>query len=88
MTAYRGNLNHTQKLKKKSYNKHVKPKTFAPGNNIWLNNRYVKTKRNHKLEAELFEFFSVLHSVKNQVYKLEVLKKWRIHNIFNVLLLE
>lgn len=46
------------------------------------------TKQNPKLEAKFFKLFSVLHSLRNQAYKLELLRKWKIHNIFYLLLLE
>ena len=40
------------------------------------------------MEAKLFEPFRVLHPVGKQAYKLELPKKWRIHNVFHVSLLE
>ena len=66
----------------------MKPKSYAPGNKIWLNSKYIKTKWNWKLEAKFFGPFRVLHPVGKQAYKLELPKKWRIHDIFHVLLLE
>ena len=46
------------------------------------------TKQNRKLEAKFFGSFRVLHIIGKQAYKLEFPRKWRIHNIFHVLLLE
>ena len=66
------NLHHFQELQKQAYNKSVKPKSYAPGNKIWLNTKYIKTKHNQKLEAKFFGPFWVLHSVGKQVYKLEL----------------
>ena len=40
------------------------------------------------MEAKFFRPFRVLHPVGKQVYKLELLRKWRIHDIFHVSLLE
>ena len=40
------------------------------------------------LEAKFLGFFWVLHPVDKQTYKLELLKKWRIHDIFYILLLQ
>ncbi len=34
------------------------------------------------------DFFRVLHAVGKQAYKLELLTKWKIYNIFYMLLLE
>ena len=66
----------------------MKPKSYAPGDKVWLNSKYIKTKRNRKLEAKFFGPFRVLHPVGKQAYKLELPKKWRIHNVFHVSLLE
>ena len=40
------------------------------------------------MEAKFFEPFRVLLPVEKQAYKLELPKKWRIHNVFNVSLVE
>ncbi len=53
-----------------------------------MDSKYIKTKRNQKLKAKFFEPFRILHPVGKQVYKIELLKKWRIHNVFHVSLLE
>ena len=53
-----------------------------------MNSKYIKTKRNRKLEAKFFGPFRVLHPVGKQAYKLELPKKWRIHDVFYMSLLE
>ena len=53
-----------------------------------MNSKYIKTKRNRKLEAKFFGPFRVLHPIEKQVYKLKLPKKWRIHDVFHVSLLE
>ena len=40
------NLHHAQKLQKRANNKGVKPKSYAPNDKVWLNSKYIKTKRN------------------------------------------
>ena len=40
------------------------------------------------MEAKFFESFRVLHLVGKQAYKLELPRKWRIHDVFYVSLLE
>ena len=55
---------------------------------ISLNSKYIKIKRNRKLEAKFFGLFQVLHPDGKQAYKLELLKKLRIHDVFHVSLLE
>ncbi len=88
MAVCRENLQHTQKLQKQYHNKHAKPRSYTPGEKVWLNSKYIKTKQNRKLEAKFFESFRVLHPVGKQAYKLELLKKWRIHDVFHESLLE
>ncbi len=66
------NLLHGQELQKRAYDKGVKSRSYAPGEKIWLNSKYIKIKRNKKLESKFFRPFRVLHAVKKQVYKLEL----------------
>ena len=82
------NLFHAQKLQKRAHNKGVKFKSYALGNKVWLNSKYIKIKQNQKLEVKFFGPFQILHPVEKQVYKLELPKKWKIHDIFHVPLLE
>ena len=88
MTVCQENLHHTQKLQKQAHNKSVKPRSYAPDDKVWLNSKYIKTKCNQKLEAKFFVPFQVLHSIEKQVYKLELPKRCRMHNVFHVSRLE
>ena len=63
MAACRKNLQHAQELQKQAHNKGTKPRSYAPGEKVWLNSKYIKTKRNRKLEAKFFRAFRVLHLV-------------------------
>ena len=49
MTIYQKNLYHAQKLQKQAHNRGVKPKSYTADDKVWLNNKYIKTKRNQKL---------------------------------------
>ena len=82
------NLHHAQELQKQAHNKDVKPKSYSPGGKVLLNSKYTKTKRNWKLEAKFFGPFQVLYFVDKQAYKLKLPKRWKIHNVFYVSLLE
>lgn len=82
------NLHHTQEFQKQAYNRRIKPGSYVPGDKVWLNSKYIKIKQNRKLEAKFFDLFQVLYSVGKQAYKLELLKKWRIHEVFHMFLLE
>ena len=88
MFVCRENLHHAQELQKRAHDKGVKPRSYAPGDKVWLNSKYIKTKRNRKLEAKFFGPFRVLHPVGKQAYKLELPRKWRIHDVFHVSFLE
>ena len=88
MIVCQKNLHHTQELQKWAHNKSTKPRNYAPGDKVWLNSKYLKTKQNWKVEAKFFGLFQILHLVEKQTYKLELPKKWRIHNVFHVSLLE
>ena len=87
MIVCKENLHHAQKLQKWAYNKGVKPRSYAPGDRVWLNSKYIKTKHNRKLEVKFFGPFRVFYPVKKQAYKLEFPRKWKIHNVFHVSLL-
>ncbi len=88
MAFCRENLQYAQELYKPYHNKHAKPRSYPLKNKVWLNSKYIKTKRNWKLKAKFFGPFWVLHPVSKQTYKIELPKKWRIHDIFHVSLLE
>ena len=88
MTVCSKNLYHAQKLQKRAYNKGVKSQSYISDNKVWLNSKYIKTKQNQKLEAKFFGPFQMLHLIRKQVYKLELPRKWRIHDVFYISLLE
>ncbi len=58
------------------------------GKNVWLNSKYIKTKRKKKLKSKFFGPFRVFYTVGKQAYKLELSTKWKIHDVFHVSLLE
>ena len=88
MAVCQQNLHHAQELQKRAHNKGVKPRSYALGNKVWLSSKHLRTKRNRKLEAKFLGLFRVLYPVGKQAYKLKLPKKWRIHDVFHVSLLE
>lgn len=66
----------------------MKPKCYIPSDKVWLNSKYIKTKQNCTFKAKFFGPFQELHLVRNLVYKLELPKKWKIHDVFHISLLE
>ena len=46
MTVCWENLHHAQELQKRAHDKGVKPRSYAPGDKVWLNSKYIKTKCN------------------------------------------
>ena len=63
MTVCQQNLHHAQELQKQAHDKGVKPRSYAPGDKVWLSSKHLKTKRNRKLEAKFLGLFRVLHLV-------------------------
>ena len=51
------NLLHAQDLQKRAYDKKMKPQSYILGENIWLNSKHIKTKKNWKLEVKFFRPF-------------------------------
>ncbi len=88
MVVCKENLQYTQELQKQYHDKHAKPRSYTPGDKVWLNSKYIKTKRNWKLKTKSFGPFRILYLVGKQPYKLELPKKWKIHDVFHVSLLE
>ncbi len=82
------NLLYAQELQKRVHDKGVKSHSYAPGEKVWLHSKYIKIKRNKKCESKFFEPFQVLHTVEKQAYKLDLSTKWKIYDVFHVLLLE
>ncbi len=59
----------------RAYDKGVKNYSYTPDKKIWLNSKYIKTKRNKKLESKFFGPLQVFYTVGKQVYKLELSTK-------------
>ena len=51
------NLLHVQELPKRANNKGIKSRSYIPGKKVWLNSKYIKIKRNKKLESKFFRLF-------------------------------
>ncbi len=51
------NLLYVQDLQKRAYDKQVKSQSYAPGEKVWLNSKYIKTKRNKMLKIKFFGLF-------------------------------
>ena len=82
------NPQHAQELQKRARNKSIKFRNYALNNKIWLNSKCIKIKQNLNLKTTFFGPFRVLHLVGKQVYKLKLPKKWKIYDVFHILLLE
>lgn len=63
MTIYCEKLHHAKIFLKKAYNKNIWPKSYASGDKLWLNNKYIQIKQNQKLKAKFFKPFLVLQPV-------------------------
>ena len=65
-------------------NEHTKFMSYKIENYVNLNDKNIKIKRNKKLKRKFFESFKIFECIENQIYRLNLLKRWRIHNVFHV----
>ena len=52
MAVYQQNLHYAQELQKQAHDKGVKPRSYVPGNKVWLSSKHLRTKQNRKLEVK------------------------------------
>ena len=45
MIVCKKNLYHAQEFQKRAHDKGVKPKSYAPGNKVWLNKKYIRANK-------------------------------------------
>ena len=88
VTVCQKNLHHVQKLQNQGNDKGVKPRSYVFSDKVWLNSKYIKTIQNQKFKAKFFKPFWVLHCIDKKAYKLKLPKRWRIHDVFYLSLLE
>ena len=83
------NLTHAQKQQIKYKNAWTKTTMhFDVRNYVNLNDKNIRIKRNKKLKWKFFEFFKILETIEDQTYRIDISKRWRIHNVFHVSFLE
>ena len=78
------NIFYVQELQKRAHDKGIKSRSYALGEKVWLNSKYIKTKRNKKLKSKFLGPFRVLYTVRKQAYKQELPTKWKIYDIFYI----
>lgn len=64
------------------YDKYTRTRSYAFDKKVWLNSKYIKTISYCKVKAKFFEVFRLIEPILKQVYKLLVLNKWKIYNVF------
>ena len=69
-------------------NEHTKSISYKIENYVNLNDKNIRIKRNKKLKWKFFESFEIFECIENQTYRLDLFKRWRIHNVFHVSLLK
>ena len=88
MRVLKDNLAFAQASQAKYKDFHFKVKEFSVGTYVNFNGKNIRTKRNKKLEWKSFGSFKIIERVYDQAYRLDLPKRWRIHNVFHVSLLE
>ena len=82
-------LKKAQEAQAKYYNKKYIPGTFKARDKIYLNSKNIKsTHLSKKLNYKYYRLFEIEEPVEKQAYWLKLPKKMKIHNVFNVSLLE
>ena len=88
MKELKMNLTESQELQTLYHNKHMKERSYRSGESVWLSEKHVKIKRNSKLEHKYLGPFEMVEAVGKYAYRLKLPRKWRIHPVFHVSLLE
>ena len=88
LNVLKTNLIHAQKQQIKYKNVKIKKANFKIENYVNVNDKNIRIKRNKKLEWKFFESFKIFDTIENQVYRINIFKRWRIHNVFHVSLLK
>ena len=89
LNVLKTNLAHAQEQQAKYKDARTKTSVeFQVGSYVNLNAKNIRTKRNKKLEWKSFGPFKVLETIGDQAYRIDIPKRWRIHNVFHVSLLE
>jgi Chromo (CHRromatin Organisation MOdifier) domain len=85
----RDNLSHTQEIMRNSYNRSKREAiVYKPGDKVWLDAQNLTTTRpNKKLDEKRFGPFEILEKVSFSSYRLKLPASWRIHPVFNEILL-
>ena len=88
MNVLKTNLAYAQEQQAKYKDARTKAQKFKVGSYVNVNGKNIRTKRNKKLEWKSFGPFKVLKEIGDQAYRIDIPKRWRIHNVFHVSLLE
>jgi hypothetical protein len=66
----------------------ITPRTFVPGDRVWLDARNLKIKTpSRKLSPRRYGPFEILKQVSPVTYRIKLPLSWKIHNVFHVDLL-
>jgi hypothetical protein len=82
-------LREAQRFQALYYDKKHKNYEFRAGDSVWLIARNIRTRRpSKKLDFQRLGPYKVTQRIGNQAYRLELPANFKIHNVFNVNLLE
>jgi hypothetical protein len=89
MTATQA-LEKTKDNMSKYYDQHRQPQPpYEKGNEVLLNAKNIRMVRpTQKLAPKLYGPFRILAKIGKRAYRLELPRRWRIHNIFHTSLLK
>lgn len=85
----RTELNYARQAYSEHADKHRLVSPFAVGQKVWLNRRHIDTTRpSRKLDHTRLGPFTILESIHDRAFKLDLPKSMKIHNVFHPSLLD
>ena len=71
-------------MKKQFDKKRQNPQRLKVRENVWLKNKNIQSNRpSKKLDQKRYRPFRILKDIGSEVFQLELLEGWAIHNMFN-----
>jgi len=78
-------MKEAQKNMKRQFDKRRQnPQGLKIGDNMWLENKNIQLNQpSKKLDNKRYRLFRILKNIGSEVFQLELLEGWAIHNMFN-----
>ncbi|SPO38662.1 uncharacterized protein PSFLO_04141 [Pseudozyma flocculosa] len=89
LEACQRNINAAAEAMAKSYNRSRVDRSFQPGEEVMLRTKHLRTDRpSRKLDNRFAGPFKILDAIGPRAYRLDLPRRWAVHPVFHVSLLE